>query len=207
MLKVWTNIQGGPQKKQNLFIKNSVFLLTCLHFSRLQSTLHLMQYTSWDFFHCSKQVLNSSVLMPFSGAAFFCLFRLFHISKMFPCEDIFHPRKQQKITQGEIGWIGRVRHRIHAVFGQKLLNTQHGVGRCAREMGKHIERIFKKKKKIIEAHRGLSPDSTSWYTDTDGSLAHSPSGGNQYYKRPTLQKTILFLGVLPHTSVFIIQNK
>ena len=37
----------------------------------------------------------------------------------------------------------------HAIFGQKLLNTQHGVGRWACkspiiEMGKGVERVFKK---------------------------------------------------------------
>ena len=45
------------------------------------------------FFHCSKQFLNLSILMPFSVSAIF-LFYLFHIDKTFPCEDIFHPRKQ-----------------------------------------------------------------------------------------------------------------
>ena len=45
-LQIW----GGPPKKQNLFIKNCVFILTCLNFSNLQSTLHWMQYTYWDIF-------------------------------------------------------------------------------------------------------------------------------------------------------------
>ena len=60
--------RGNP-KTQNLFIKNCVFILTLLNFSHLQSTLHLMQYTYQDFFHCSKQFLNSSILMHFSASA------------------------------------------------------------------------------------------------------------------------------------------
>ena len=67
------NIWGRIPKYQNLFIKNSVFILTCLNFSHLQSTLHLMQYTYRGFFpHCSKQFLTLSILMSFSGSAVFC---------------------------------------------------------------------------------------------------------------------------------------
>ena len=42
--------KGGTQKTQNLFIKNCAFILTCLNFSSLQSTLHLMQYTYQEAF-------------------------------------------------------------------------------------------------------------------------------------------------------------
>ena len=47
--------EGGTKKTQDLFIKYCVFILTCLNFSHLQSTLYLMQYTqSEDFFpQCS----------------------------------------------------------------------------------------------------------------------------------------------------------
>ena len=63
----------GDPKNQRVFIKNCVFILTCLNFSRLQSALHWMQHTYRDVFsHCSKQFLNS-ILMVFSASAF-CLF-------------------------------------------------------------------------------------------------------------------------------------
>ena len=116
------------------------------------------------------------------------------ISKMFPFEDFFHPGKQKTIVfWGDIGWIGRVGHRGHAIFGQKLMNTQHGVGRCTcthHEMDKWVERVFK--------NNSLKPNSashnnTSWYTDTDRFLECSPSGESLYYKGPTLQKIIPFL--------------
>ena len=44
-----TYTSGNPPK-WNLFIKNYVFFRTCLNFSQLQSTLHLMQCTYQDVF-------------------------------------------------------------------------------------------------------------------------------------------------------------
>ena len=70
-------------------------------FSRQPSyTLHLMQYTYQGvFLHCSKQFLNSSILMPFTVPAIF-LFHLFHIGKTFPSENFFHPGETKKIPLG-----------------------------------------------------------------------------------------------------------
>ena len=59
------------QKTWNLFIKYCVFILTCLNFSHLQSTLHLMQYTCWDFFSTVQNSIRTCgfwcllVLLPF----------------------------------------------------------------------------------------------------------------------------------------------
>ena len=52
---------------------------------------------------------------------------------MFPSEDFFPFREIKKVAQGEIGLIGRVGHGVMPYFGQKLLNTQHGVGRRTRQ--------------------------------------------------------------------------
>ena len=49
-------MRGTPQK--NLFIKNIVFIPTCLNFSHLQSTLHLMRYTYQDLFPLLKTVFE-----------------------------------------------------------------------------------------------------------------------------------------------------
>ena len=54
-------------------------------------------------------------------------------------------------------------------------------------MGKPFERSFKKNSLKPNA---ASHNNASWYTDTDGFLEHSPSGGNLYYKGPILQKII-----------------
>ena len=60
-------------------------------------------------------------------------------------------------------------------------------------MRKSIESLQKNSLKPNAA----SHSSASWYTDTDGFLEHSPSGGSLYYKRPALQKIILVLGSPP----------
>ena len=103
--RTWTRgLDKRKTQKDPELIKYCVFILICLNFSHLQNTLHLMQYTYREVFsHCSKQFLNSSILMPFKCLCCF-LFHLFHIGKPFPpFEDFFHPGKQKKVTRGEIG--------------------------------------------------------------------------------------------------------
>ena len=46
-------------------------------------------------------------------------------------------------------------------------------------MGKRVEKVFKKKKALKP---NAASHNTSWYTDTDGFLEHSPGGGGLYYK-------------------------
>ena len=106
---------------------------------RLQSpsdycTLHLMKYTDTDTF---STVQNSS------WTKFWCLLVLlpFFVSSLPHWQNIsiwgffFSSSKTnkqtKKVARAEMGWIGRVGHWGHAIFNQKLLNTQHGVGRCA----------------------------------------------------------------------------
>ena len=82
-----------PQKNQNLFTKNCVFILTCLNFSHLPSALHSMQCTYHDFFpHCSKQFLNFLIMIPFNASAIFA-FHFFHIGKTFFFEDFLQKGK------------------------------------------------------------------------------------------------------------------
>ena len=61
-------------------------------------------------------------------------------------------------------------------------------------MGKSVDKSLQKK--ITEVEHSLSQQ-YQLYTDADGFLEHSSSGGSLYYKGPTLQKIILvFLGPL-----------
>ena len=63
-------------------------------------------------------------------------------------------------------------------------------------MGKHIEKVFKKNSLKLNA-ACHSPGNTLWYTDTNGFLEHSTSGGSLYYKGPAIQKIIsVFEGLL-----------
>ena len=65
-------------------------------------------------------------------------------------------------------------------------------------MGNHVERVFQKNSVKPNA---ASHNNTSWHTDTDGFLTHSPIGRSLYYKGPALQKTILVLGGVPPWKV------
>ena len=150
-----------------------------------------MQYTYQDVFSTAQNSFWTRcfwcllVLLP---CLFVCLCHLFHISKTFPFD-----RKKNKVPWGEIGWIRRVGHGGHAVFHQKLLNTQRSVGRCAckspiMKWANTLKSLQKNSLKLDTA----SHNNTSWYTDTDGFLEHSPSRESMYYKGTTLQKIIHF---------------
>ena len=98
-----------------------LFIFTCLNFSHSAlDAIHLLRY----FFHCSKQLLNSSVLMPFSALAII-YFTSSTSAKYFPLRTFFIWGNKKR--GGKIGRTGRVGHGGHAVFGQKLLNTQRGL--------------------------------------------------------------------------------
>ena len=120
---------GGTQK-QNLFIKNCVFILTYLNFSNLQSTLHLMQYTYQDVFPSAQNHFWTHQFWYFLVLLLFFVSPLPHW-KNISSEDFFSSGETNKVTQGKIRWLGRVGHGGHAGFGQKLLNTECSVGRCA----------------------------------------------------------------------------
>ena len=87
-------------------------------------------HLSGHFFHCSEQSLNSLILMPFSASAVFC-FTSSTSATRFPLRTFYTQENKKKVVWGEMGWMGKVEHGGHAVFGQKLLNTQHSAVRCA----------------------------------------------------------------------------
>ena len=73
-----------------------------------------------------------------------------------------------------MGWIGKVGHGVHAGFGQKLPNTQHGVGRGAGEapIMTWANMLKDPSKKFTEVDT-VSHNTTSWYVDTDMFLEHT----------------------------------
>ena len=151
------------------------------------------------FFHCLKQDLNTSILIPFSASTVF-LFYLFHTHKMFPFEDFFHQGNEKKNRLGRRDQVNREGGvQGSCCFCSKTVEHSAWCGQvCSwvthHEMGKHIERMLKKK--FTEAERSLSQH-PSGYTDIDGFLQHSPNGGSLYYKGPALQKIIPFFGGVP----------
>ena len=156
--------KGGTQK-WNLFIK-VVYLFLRLNFSHLQSPLHLMQYNYWDFFSTDQNSFWTHwfwcflVLLPF-------FVYLFHIGKMFPFGDFFKQGDKNKAARGEIRWIWKVGHWGHAVLDQKLLNSQHGVGRftCKSAIMKWAKELKESSKKFTEAKCSLSQQCqlVPWY--------------------------------------------
>ena len=127
-LSVQDTYEGEPPRTWNLFIKNFAFILICLNFSHLQSTLYLVQYTYKMFFPLPKTVFE---LLDFN--AFLCFCRFF-VSPLPHGQNVslwgLFSSGKQKVIWGKIEWIQRMGHRVHAGLGQKLLNTQNGVGRC-----------------------------------------------------------------------------
>ena len=103
---MYTHARGGTPKMEFIY-KNCVFILTCLNFSHLQSPLHLMQFTHWDFFFTAQNSFWTPrfwcllVLLPFSPTSF-------TLAKCFPLRTFFIQGNKIKVAQGEIGWIERV---------------------------------------------------------------------------------------------------
>ena len=95
------------------------------------------KYSPFDAIHLLRHffLLLKTVFEFVNFNAFYCfcqfLFHLVHISKGFPLMTLFSKTKQNKTkaTWGNIRQIERVGHGRYVVFGQKLLNTHHGVGR------------------------------------------------------------------------------
>ena len=159
-------IRGRPPKLEFIYKK------LCIHIYmfKLQSpskyspfgAIHLSRY----FFHCSKQFLNLSILMSLSASAIFG-FTSFTSAKHFPLKTFFTLGNKPKCHLGEIGWIGMVGHRGHAIFGQKLLNTQCTVGRCTHKspIMKWANALKESQKKFTEAEHSLSQQRqlVHWY--------------------------------------------
>ena len=110
----------GDPKPQKFIYKKCVF--TYSYMCKLQSLSEYSPcdaiYLSRHFFHCSKQFLNSSNLMPFSPSAIFC-FTSSTLAKGFPLRTFFiwgHKRScsEQDWVNGEGGDGG------HAIFRSKI---------------------------------------------------------------------------------------
>ena len=99
------------------------------------------------------------------------VFHLFHIGKMFPFGDFFHLGKQNKSGRYQVNREGGAWG--HAVFGQKLLNIQCGVGRCTHKSPKKWANVLKEssEKKSLKQN-AASHNKARWYTDRDGFLVH-----------------------------------
>ena len=99
-LSIFSYIRGRGAQNTEFILRNCAFILTCLNFSHLQSTFHLMQNTCQDFIQLFKTVLNSSILMLFS--AFVVFFTSSTLAKHLPLRTFFI-LGTKKVTWDKIG--------------------------------------------------------------------------------------------------------
>ena len=168
-------MRGYPQNPELIYKNFCVYS----HMFKLQSSPKYSPFDAihvWDVFsHCSKQFLNSSILMSFSAfTVFFVCFTSFTLAKHFSLRNFFIWGNKKRSYSGqdqvneEGGALG-----VHAIFGQKLLDTQRHVSRCA-----HKSAIMKWANTLSLQKNSLklkaaSHNNASWYTDTDGFLEHT----------------------------------
>ena len=190
--------EGGPQKLEFTY-KNYVFILTCLNFSYLQSTLHLMEYTYQDIF---------PLLKSFWTHQYWCLLVLL----LFLVSPFLHPRNvslwglfssRETVAEGNIGLVWQVEYRV-----MPFLDTNYWTLSAVWETVQinhpwwNRQRHWKSLQNNSLKPNAASHNNASWYTDTGEFLEHSPSAGSLYYKGPTFQKIILFsLVFLPYVLI------
>ena len=197
---VHTNMRGRPKKPQNLFIKK-----LCIY-SYIFKSPSPSKHSPSDAIHLSR--CFSTAQNSFWTCQFWWLLVLlpFFVSllphqKMFPFEDFFHPGKQtnrQKVTQGEIRWMGIMGYRAHGIFGQKLLNTQFSVGRCTHKspIMKWANMLKECSKKFTEAEHSLSQlgQLVHWYRRVPRTLTWKGKPVLQGACPPFFQEIIPFWG-------------
>ena len=139
-----------------------------------------MQYTYRDVFPLLKPVFELVNFDIFS-ASVFC-FTSSTWAKGFHLRTFF--MQGEKSGLGQDQGIGRVEHRGHAVFGQKLLSIQCSVGRCAHILpimrwanALGLQKIFTKAERSLSQQRQL----VNWHRWVPRML---PYGG-----KPVLQRT------------------
>ena len=149
------------------------------------------------FSHCSKQFLNLLILMPFSASAIFC-FTSSTSAKCFPLRTFFIQGNKRKSllgwdlvnredgTRESCSFLVKNCWTLSLVWAGPLINHPSWNGQ--------MHWVFKENSLKPNT---ASHNNASWYTDTDGFLEHSPSGGSLYYKGPTLQKIITVFGGCP----------
>ena len=178
--------EGGPPQNLEFIYKK---LCIYSYIFKLQSPSKYSPfdaiYLSRCFFHCSKQFVNLLIVMPLSASDIFC-FTSSTSAKHFLLRTFFIQGNKQKSSLGQ----DRVNRESgaggHAVFGQKLLNTQSDVGRCTRKSPiMKWANVLTLQKKV---HWSQTQLLTTMPTDTDGFLEHPPSKRSLYYKETVLQK-------------------
>ena len=170
---------------------NCMFIHTCLNFSHLQSTLHLMQYTYRDFCPPAKnnfwthQIWCLLVLPPFSVSP------LAH-QQIFAFEDFFtqeNKHQQPKNCSGrdQVNREGETWGSWHFWQDCRTLRAVW-VGALVNHSSWNRQTHWKNLKKKSLKPNTASHNNARWYTDTDGSLEHSAGKGTYITRGPSSRR-------------------
>ena len=147
-------IRGAPKHRSN--DKSCIYS----YMFKLQSPSKCFPFDSINllrhFFHCSKQFLNSLILIPFSASIIFC-FTSSSLGKCLLLRTFFIQGNKKKSLGARL--VNReVRHGGHYVFGEKMLSIQHGVSRYTGKspIMKCADMLKGSSKKFTEAGDSLS---------------------------------------------------
>ena len=179
---------GGPQT--GFVYKSCALILTCVSFGHPPRTPHVTPCAQRDASPWLRAVFECVDVDAFPCSCCWCV--TLPTSTNIPLGELFSSGVTNKLARGQDQRNREGGAQDHAVLGQKLLNMQRSVGRCAPQSP-----IMKWANALRLQKNSLKPNAAShnnasWCTDTDGSPEHSPSGGSLFYKGPALQKTILF---------------
>ena len=192
------SMRGNPK-----FIYKKLYILTCLNFSHLKVLSIWCNTPIKTFFHCFEQFLNLLSLRPFSAFAIFFFVSLFPHGQNISLWRLFssgETPKKRHLGVNRVNRKGGAQGSCH--FLSKTDEHSHNVGRCScKELIMKWANTLKESSKNSLKPNAASHNNTSWYTDTDRFLEHSPRRGSLYYKRPALQKKMLFWGGSPLTDL------
>ena len=159
----WLNsnmyVGGIPKKPEMIYKKLCIysyrFKLQSPSKYSLFDDIQLLRCSS----RCSKQFLNSSILVPYLVLLPFFVWPLLPHQQNVSFWWLLSSGEIKKIVaRGKTEWIRRVRLRGHAVCGQKLLNIQRCGGRCACKSAvmKWANELKESSKKFTESESSLS---------------------------------------------------
>ena len=140
-------VRGDPKNPRIYLLKNCVFILTCLNFNHLQSILHLMQYTNWDFFPTAQGSFPTCCFWCLLVLLLFFCFTSSTSANHFSLRTFFFWENKSHLGWDQVNKEGRTWE--SCCFWSK--SAEHSV-QCGQvhsyiihhEMGKHVERVFKK---------------------------------------------------------------
>ena len=148
--------EEGPQNTEFLH-KNCVCILTCLYFSLLQSTLHLMQYTFWGIFSTAQNSFWTHRCWCLLVLLWFFVWPLLHRQNI-SLRGLFSFGETNRSLSGWDQVNTKEGGQRSGFFAKKLLNTQHGVGRCTPKspITKFANTLKEPSKKFTEAEHNPS---------------------------------------------------